>query len=250
MTDTILFLHAFPLDAWMWQPQIDALAGEARLVAPDFPGFGGTKAAGDVMTMDAAADAAVRALDEAGASDAVVCGLSMGGYVALAFWRRHRDRVTGLILANTKAGADDDAGRDRRAALAQRLRSEGNQFLLDSPPPLLSDVASDDLWEAVKADIGRQPPDAIAAASLGMAERVDSTGDLPHIDVPTLVIVSDGDTLIPAAASIPMADLIPGAKLHDIQGAGHLSNLEQPERFSALLREHLVACGGGGAVEG
>jgi 3-oxoadipate enol-lactonase len=250
MTDTLLLLHAFPLDSWMWRQQIDDLAGEALVVAPDLPGFGGTQPAGDVMTMDAAADAALRALEEAGARDAVVCGLSMGGYVALAFWRRHRDRVAGLVLANTKAGADDDAGRDRRAAMAQRLRSEGNQFLLDDPPPLLSDAASADLWESVKADIGRQPPASIAAASLGMAERVDSTGDLPHIDVPTMVIVSDADTLIPASATVPMADRIPGARLRDIQGAGHLSNLEQPERFTALLREQLVACGAGGFVEG
>jgi pimeloyl-ACP methyl ester carboxylesterase len=193
--------------------------------------------------MDATAD---RASDEAAAAGfdrVVVVGLSMGGYVTLAFWRRYRERVLGLVLANTRAGADDDAGKERRRALADRLRAEGNGFMVESPPPLLSSAAPADLWDQVKRIIQAQPAEAIAAASAGMAERPDSTPDLAGIDVPTLVITSTGDTLIPPEATTPMAEQIPGARLEIIEGAGHLSNLEAPDRFSELLREHLVACG-------
>src|SRR5207253_2679693 len=118
----------------------------------------------------------VRAMEDVGVERAVVCGLSMGGYVALALWRRHHDRVAGLLFANTRAGADDEAGKERRRALAERLRTEGSDFLVQSPGPLLSDGASEELWAAVRDDVGRQRADAIAAAALGMAERPDSTG--------------------------------------------------------------------------
>jgi len=243
MTDGLLLLHAFPVDASMWSAQVDDLGRSAMVVAPNFPGFGGAPLAGSVMTMDQAADTAAEACAAAGIDRAVVCGLSMGGYVALALWRRHRGLVTGLALANTRAGADDDAAKDRRRGLADRLRAEGNGFIADDPPPLLSADAPTELWQRVKDMIRIQPPEAIAAASIGMADRPDSTGDLAGIDVPTLVITSTGDTLIPPAATSPMAQQIPGARLEVIDGAGHLSNLEAPAAFNRLLREHLAACG-------
>jgi pimeloyl-ACP methyl ester carboxylesterase len=195
------------------------------------------------MEMDAAADAGIAAMDANGLDGAVVCGLSMGGYAALALWRRHPERVRGLVLANTRSGADDDAGRERRLALAERLRAEGNGFLVESPPPLLSAGASADLWDRVKGIIAAQPAEAIAAASAGMAARPDSTSDLAGISVPVLVVTSTGDTLIPPEATTPMADQIPGASLQVIDGAGHLSNLESPEAFTDLVRGHLHRSG-------
>ena len=241
MPDGLLLLHAFPLDASMWAPQVERLAADVPVIAPNLPGFGGTAPPSGVMGMDAAADLAARAATQAGIERVVVCGLSMGGYVALAFWRRHRDRVSGLVLANTRAEADDEAAKQRRVALAERLRTEGSDFLVQSPPPLLSAEAPADLWDMVKANIGAQSPEAIAAASLGMAERPDSSDDLPAIDVPTLVVTSSGDTLITPEISKPMAERIPGARLEVIERAGHLSNMEAPEEFTRLLREHLAA---------
>jgi pimeloyl-ACP methyl ester carboxylesterase len=243
MATGLLLLHAFPLDASMWGPQLAALRGEVAVVAPNFPGFGGTPLAGEVTTMDRGAERAAADVEAAGLDRIVVCGLSMGGYVAFAFWRRFRDRVAGLILAHTRAGPDDEAGRERRRALADRLRSEGNGFLVDSPPPLLSAGAPSELWQHVKSNIAAQPAEAIAAASLGMAERPDSTPDLAGIDVPTLVITATDDALIPPEATSPMAEQISGARLDAIEGAGHLSNLEAPEAFNRLLAGHLVRCG-------
>ncbi len=243
MTDGLLLLHAFPLDARMWELQLSAFSGVLPVIAPHLPGFGGAQPAGETMTMGAAADRVLAELDRAGVDRAVVCGLSMGGYVAFELWRRARHRFAALVLANTRAEPDTDEGATNRRALAERLRSEGNRFLVEKPPPLLSEGAPEELWGYVRRLIGDQPADAVAAASLGMAERRDSRPDLPGIDVPSLVITSTEDTLIPPEVSAPMADAIPGAKLLVIQGAGHLSNLEQADTFSGALEEHVERAG-------
>jgi 3-oxoadipate enol-lactonase len=242
MTDGLLLIHAFPLDARMWEPQLGALGDAVPVVAPHLPGFGGTAGAGDVMTMEAAAERCLGAMTAAGVDRAVVCGLSMGGYVAFELWRRSSERVAGLVFANTRAGADTEEGANGRRTLAERLLAQGNGFLVDDPPPLVSDGASDDLRRRVREMIASQPAASIAAASLGMAARPDSTPDLASIDVPTLVVTSDGDRLIPAEATTPMADQIPAARLAVIEGAGHLSNLEAAGAFDELLANHLERC--------
>ena len=241
MTDGILFIHAFPLDARMWEPQIGALADAVPVVTPHLPGFGGTQGE-DVMSMNQAATRCLESLDAAGVDRAVVCGLSMGGYVSLALWRMAPERSLGMVLANTRAGADTPEGAAGRRALADRLRAEGSDFLVENPPPLLSDGASPELRAQVRDMIAGQPAGSIAAAALGMAERPDSTSDLPTIDVPTLIITSTRDALIPPEASMPMADLVPNAELSIIEDAGHLSNLEAPEAFDELLALHLERC--------
>jgi 3-oxoadipate enol-lactonase len=243
VTDGLLLLHAFPLDATMWLPQEEAFGDALPVVAPNFPGFGDMSRAEAMRSMDEGADVAAEALEQAGVDRAVVVGLSMGGYVAFSLCRLHPEVFSGLVLANTRSGADDDAGKERRRALAARLKEEGNGFLVENPPPLLSAGGPEELWARVKEIIATQPAGAIAAASLAMADRVDSTPDLAGIKVPTLVITSTGDTLIPPDATKPMADQIPGASLEVIEGAGHLSNLEAPEEFNRLLRKHLERSG-------
>ncbi|MCC6387779.1 MAG: alpha/beta fold hydrolase [Dehalococcoidia bacterium] len=242
MPDGVLLLHAFPLDHTMWEPQAEAFRGACTVVAPDFPGFGESPAPALPPTIDSAAGAAAEAMTRAGIDRAVVCGLSMGGYVALAFLRRYPARVRGLVLANTRADADDEAARERRAALAARLRSEGN-ILAENPPPLLGEAAPPALLARVKGIIARQAPESIARAAEAMAARPNALGDLPNISVPTLVITSAGDTLIPPAVTQSTLAGIPGARFEIIPGAGHLSNLEAPEAFNALLRDHIRGCG-------
>jgi pimeloyl-ACP methyl ester carboxylesterase len=193
--------------------------------------------------MAAAAEACTHALDEAGVDTAVVCGLSMGGYVAFELWRAARQRVAALVLANTKAEPDAPDGAAARRALADRLRSEGHGFLVDQPPPLLREDAPAELQERVRGWIAEQTPDAIAAAALGMAERPDSVPDLPTIDVPTLVITGTLDRLIPPDVTAGIADGVEAAELLRIEGAGHLSNLEAPEAFSEALGGVLAGLG-------
>ncbi len=239
----LLLIHAFPLDSSMWQGQKEALQGSLPVVTPNFPGFGGSPAVGPVTSMESMADACAAAIEAQGLDRVVVCGLSMGGYGALAFLRKYPDRVAGLVLANTKAAGDDEVAKGRRADLANRLRAEGNGFLVESPPPLLGADAPAELWTRVKEIIAAQPAEAIAAAALGMAERPDSTDLLAGISVPTLVITSSGDTLIPPAATQETADAIPGVDFQTIEGVGHLSNLEAPDAFNDLLRKHLERSG-------
>jgi pimeloyl-ACP methyl ester carboxylesterase len=238
--DGVLLIHAFPLDGSMWREQAEGLRNDGwPTCAPSLPGFGGTPGVGDVMTMGAAADPCVQALDAVGIERAVVCGLSMGGYVAFELWRMARQRVAGLVLANTRSGADTDEAATGRRALAARLRTEGNGFLVADPPPLLSDAAPDELRRSVGATIAAQPAASIAAAAEGIAERPDSTPELGTIAVPTLVLTSDGDRLIPPAESLEMVAHIAGAEPRTLAGAGHLSNLEAPEAFMRALEAFL-----------
>ncbi|HET9671316.1 MAG TPA: alpha/beta fold hydrolase [Actinomycetota bacterium] len=239
MTTGLLLIHAFPLDARMWEPQLTTFGARLPVTAPHLPGFGGTPGP-EVLTMSEAARACVAALDEAGVDTAVVCGLSMGGYVAFELWRTARPRVSAMVLANTRAEPDPPEGAAGRRALAERLGNEGNGFLVESPPPLLSEGAPDDLRARVKAMIADQSPVAIAAAALGMAERPDSVPDLPGIDVPTLVLTGTEDTLIPPDVTAGIAEGVPGAELVRIEGAGHLSNLEAPAAFDTALDEVLA----------
>jgi pimeloyl-ACP methyl ester carboxylesterase len=213
------------------------------VVAPDLPGFGGSERAGDVMTMASSAERCLAELDRAGVDRAVVCGLSIGGYVAFELWRRATDRIAGFVLANTRAVGDSEEAAANRRRLADRLLAEGSGFFVAEPPPLLSENASEDLRAALRSIIADQPAASIASALLGMAERPDSTPDLPGIDVPTLVITSDLDALVPSEASLAMAAQIPNASSSILRGAGHLTNLEAPEAFTELLGNHLARCG-------
>jgi 3-oxoadipate enol-lactonase len=242
VTTGLLLIHAFPLDARMWETQMGSLGARLPIVAPHLPGFGGTVGP-EVLTMSLAAEHCVRALDEAGVETAIVCGLSMGGYVAFELWREARPRVAALVLANTRAEPDPPEGAAARRALAERLKAEGHGFLVEEPPPLLSEDAPVDLRERVKGSIADQTPAAIAAASLGMAERPDSVPDLPGIDVPTLVITGTGDRLIPPDVTAGIAERVPDAELLRIEAAGHLSNLEAPEAFTTALDGVLTALG-------
>jgi pimeloyl-ACP methyl ester carboxylesterase len=239
VTTGLLLIHAFPLDARMWEPQLTSFGARLPVVAPHLPGFGGTEGP-HVLTMVEAARACVAALDEADVDTAVVCGLSMGGYVAFELWRAARSRVDALVLANTRAEPDAPEGAAGRRALAERLEAEGNGFLVAEPPPLLSEHASDELRARVTTMIADQPPGAIAAAALGMAERPDSVPDLAGIDVPTLVITGSEDRLIPPDVTAGIAEGVPGAELIRIEDVGHLTNLEAPASFDTGLDEVLA----------
>src|SRR5205807_5056442 len=139
--------------------------------------------------------------------------------------------------------ADTEEGKQRRRKVAELVLAEGTASILDSMRALVSLEASDDVWELVASIVMSQPPEAVAAASLGMAERPDSRPDLPGIDVPTLIVTATDDRLIPAHITGSMAEVIPDATLAGIEGAGHLSNLEAPLEFNRLIDEHLARCG-------
>jgi 3-oxoadipate enol-lactonase len=197
-----------------------------------------------VCRMEAMAAAAVALLDAASLPSAVVCGLSMGGYVALALYATQRERVRGLVLADTRAGADDEAARQRRLATAAEVESHGSAVLAETMVPKLlgstSRARRPDLIAWLQHEIAAAPAAGVAAAQRGMAARPERWDLLPAIAVPALVVVGEQDELTPPAESAAMCGRIPGARLVTIRDAGHLSNLEQPEPFNQALRAFLA----------
>lgn len=232
----VVFIHAFPLDASMWEAEVASLLGQATALAPHLPGFGGQELPPDILSVEVMADHVAAEMDRNGIARAVICGCSMGGYAAFEMWRRHRDRVAGLCLVDTRAEADDEAGRQRRRDVAELVRERGSDAIAENPPPLLSEGAREDLWARIRETIRAQSAEAIARASLGMAARPDSTPILGEISVPTTVVVGSADTLTPPAHSETMAEAVPGAQLVVLEGAGHLSNLEEPDGFLEAVR--------------
>lgn len=242
--DAILFVHAFPLHRGMWAPQVDALAGEARCIAPDLRGFGDS-GDGPPWTMDRFADDLACVLDALGVERATVCGLSLGGYVAFALWRRHPDRVRALVLADTRAGADSEDGREKRRATIATARTQGPAAVAaQAITGLVGKTTRAQDGEAMartRALLARARVEGIVGASEAMLARPDSTPTLATISVPTLVVVGEEDVLTPPKEARAMADAIPGATLEVIPRAGHLSNLERPAAFTCALRDFLAA---------
>jgi pimeloyl-ACP methyl ester carboxylesterase len=237
MAQTLLLVHGFPLDHTLWDPQVESLRDVARVVAPDLPGFGASTPPRTTMTMDDYADA----LAATQTDPCVICGLSMGGYVALAFLAKYPDRVRGLVLCNTRAGADDEKAREGRRASEKKVQDVGVSALADGMlPKMLTPNAPADLKASVRAMMARQPAPGVVAALRGMAARPDRTPMLSSIRVPTLLLTGRDDTLIPPSESEAMARAIPGSHLLIIDGAAHLSNLEARVAFDAAVREFLT----------
>jgi len=234
----LVLIHAFPLSGAMWAHQVRALRDAADpIIAPSLPGFGGTAVPRGDVSMDDYADSVAAAMDAAKIERAAVAGLSLGGYVAFALWRRHRDRIERLFLADTRAEADTEDARDKRLRLAALIREHGIEALLKTPPPWLRKGSP--FWDPVLKLIRGQTPDGVAQGSIAMAHRPDSRPDLPTIDVPTAVVVGDEDEITPLELAKAMSDAIPNATLSIIPGAGHLANLEAPTAFEAALRAWL-----------
>lgn len=239
----ILFVHGFPLDGELWQPQLDALAGDYRVIVPDLRGFGDSTPT-KTATMAQYADDLHALLDELGVDHVVLAGLSMGGYVAFAFYRKYPDRIRGLVLVDTRAQPDTSEGRAGRRMTAQRVREHGARFLADDLLDKLMSPATlenkPDVVDAVGSMILRQPVEGIVAALLGMGDRPDARPLLGDISEPALVVVGAEDTITPVADAEAMVEAIPGAELAVIEDAGHLPNLEQPDGFNVLLRDFMT----------
>jgi 3-oxoadipate enol-lactonase len=228
----IVLLHAFPLDRRMWQRQADDLKHALRVITVDFRGLGESTGSG---TVDDVADDVARVLDHCGLARAAVGGLSMGGYVSLAFARRHAERLTGLWLANTRATADDAAGRAGRDEAITRIAREGAApFVKESVPRLLS--GKDPRATRTALSLAELQSDSGIAGALGaLRDRPDATALLGGIAVPVTVVSGEEDRVTPPEVLRAMAAAIPGAVLVEIPGVGHLSNLEAPAAFAAAL---------------
>lgn len=244
----LLLLHAFPFSADQWLPQLAAVPAGWRFIAPDLRGFrgagrdhhdGGLESA----TMATHAGDMLGLMDHLDIERAVLGGLSMGGYVALALQGQAPGRIEGLVLADTKATADDAAGREARDKTIALVAEKGPAALADAMLPKLlgesSVKAQPGLQHAVRAAIAVNGADAIISALRAMREREDHSSRLPHIACPTLVMCGAEDVLTPPKDSEAMAKAIPRARLVILPDTGHLANLEAPEAFNKELRRFL-----------
>jgi pimeloyl-ACP methyl ester carboxylesterase len=214
------------------------------VIAPDLRGLGRSPAADGKVTMEQFADDLAALLDGLGIAEPVVfCGLSMGGYIALQFWHKHRARLRGLVLCDTRAAADTPAAAAARLTLADRVLLEGPEPLVEIMLPRLFGAATcrqrPDVVEELQSVMMGTDPRGIAAAARGMAERPDMTGLLGQIACPTLVVVGQHDAISPPAEMRGMAEAIPGAKFVEIPDVGHMSPLENPTAVNAALAEFL-----------
>ena len=240
----LVLVHGFPVDHTMWEHQISALSKTHRVIAPDLRGFGQSGVTAGLATMPRMADDLADLLDGLSIREPIVlCGLSMGGYVAWQFARRYPDRLAMLIACDTRAIADTAEAAANRIALAERVQKEGPAFVAESMLPKLfapATIASQSpCVEATRAVILRTDPKGIAAASRGMAQRPDVTAWLGAINVPTLVICGQHDAISTVAEMRGISQAIPRAKFVEIADAGHMSPLEKPAEFNAAVSEFL-----------
>ena len=249
----IVFLHAFPLNAAMWAPQLRAVPDGWAAVAPDFRGFGGSTADDahlareDARLEDYAGDVAAL-MDAVGASRAALCGCSMGGYAAFAVLRRLPGRVSGLLLADTRATADTQAARASRLVTLELLDRGGPAAVAADMRSKLVGVTTRDGRPEVLAAIDRMMAEATASGTGCAVSRIlnrpDATAELAAFRGPVAVVVGEEDLLAPPSEAASMAAALPGATLVTIPGAGHLPNLEAPDAFNAAMRDWLAAVSG------
>jgi len=237
----LLFIHGYPLSSRIWLPQLEGLSKFARTIALDLRGHGESDVAEGPYEMDLLAEDCCAVLDALGIDQpVVVCGLSMGGYVTFAFYRKYPERVAGLILSATRAGEDSPeakANRDRAASLAQE---QGSGAVAESMlPKMLSPKTYSNrqelvhqVWDIMQATSVQ----GIVGDLMGMKSRPNSVPTLAKIDKPTLILHGSDDQLIPLSEAVAMRTAIQGASLRVMPDAGHLLNMEQPDPFNQAIR--------------
>jgi len=235
----LLLIHGFLLDRTLWRPQIAGLSQIYRIIAPDLRGFGeSSDTDGEAVTMEQYAADLKSLLDSVNLKQTVIGGISMGGYIALAFYAQYADRVKGLILANTRAAPDSEEGRQARLANAQKVDDVGPSFLVESvAPKMLKSPADPEIEIAVRSMMMRQCAAGIKSALRGMAMRPDRTALLRLTTIPVLIVSGSQDSFISPNYSEAMHALNPKSRVVIIPDAGHLSNLDQAEAFNRVIRE-------------
>jgi pimeloyl-ACP methyl ester carboxylesterase len=240
----VILLHAFPLSADMWRSQLESVPDRWLFIAPDLRGLGPAHG-NPARSMDDLADAVFELLEALHIDSAALGGLSLGGYVAFAMMRRERERFSAIFLADTRAAADTDQARGARNRMLETVRARGADAVADEMLPKLLGESSrrdqPDLETRVRALIRSNTPEGIAGAIEATRDRADSTATLASIDVPTLILCGEEDTLTPPTEARSMQERIRRSNLVLLPRAGHLSNLEAPEQFSTALCDFLAA---------
>ena len=238
--NVVALLHPFPFDRSMWAPQIAELSKTYRAIAPDTFGFGESGMPPKAWSMESMADLLNRFFDGLKLAEPFVLGgLSMGGYIALAFAKKYSKRLRGLILADTRADADDKEAKAKRSEAMELVRSQGVEALMEGMRPrVLCDATRNskpEVVQAIREIASKQKPEAVIAALAALRDRPDSLKDLPFFDFPVQVIVGEEDATTPMELAETMADYLPNVTFDSLPNAGHLSNRETPEAFTAAV---------------
>jgi 3-oxoadipate enol-lactonase len=238
----IVLLHGFPFDHTIWRQQLDGVTENARVLAPDLPGFGQSAPLSEPDPgMQHYAGRLAQWVGAVGLDRFVLVGHSMGGYIAFAFARQYPHMLSGLGLVCTRPDPDTEQARQGRYALIAAVRERGPQAVVDAMLPRLfaprTKETNPELVEQVRELMLRQGEEGIVSAIRAMASRPDSTPMLEKIEVPTLVVSGAQDVIIPAELADLMAATIPGARQETIEDAGHLPMMEQPATLSSMLRD-------------
>src|SRR5690349_22025692 len=236
MGQPVVLLHGYPFNRTLWNEQVSALSNSYRVITPDLRGLGESDSRPGAATMNRMAQDVAELLDHLEISRAVIGGLSIGGYVALAFYKQFPSRVRALILADTRAQADTEEGKQTRFQQAEKALAEGMAGIADAMlPKLLTPETVSKRPEVVKRVrdmMLKTKPEGAASALLGMAEREDQSEFISTINVPTLIVVGREDAITPLADSEAMHAKIQHSRLVVLDNAGHVSNLEQTEQFN------------------
>ncbi len=239
----VVFVHGFPFTRRMWQPQIQALLKTHRVISFDVRGHGQSEVGDGQYSLEFFVDDLILVLDHLKIKSAALCGLSMGGYIALRAVERHPERFDSLILCDTKAEADSSEAKIKRAAGMRSVKKNGVEaFANEFVKAVLSEGTLKTRPEVVAQVLGlirQNTPLGIAGTLLALAARTDTTAALPKMNQPTLILVGEEDKVTPPSASEAMQKALPQATLHVIPGAGHLSNLENPVVFNEKLLNFL-----------
>ncbi len=239
----VILLHGYPFDKSMWKGQLDSLKSSNRVIALDIRGFGKSTDEKSILSIDLFSEDLIAFMDNLNIEKAIVCGLSMGGYIALNAINRFPKRFVGLILCDTQCNADTAEGKAKRYATIEKINSEGaeefNATFIKSvfhPDSLKSKKA---VVESLRNVVLANSKKIITAGLVALAERFETCSTLEDIRVPTLIICGREDGLTPPVQSEFMYEHIKGSILKIIDNAGHVSNLEQPDEFNKYLQEFL-----------
>lgn len=243
--EPLVLVHGFPLDHTMWNAQIAEFSKSNIVIAPDLRGFGASEGGGEQTSMLDFANDVAAILDELSIKEPVnLCGLSMGGYIALQFVLHHSSKLKRLILCDTKAAADSEVAKQTRLDTAAKVLQEGPDFLAETmTDKLFSEFTLDNNFPVVEQTqmvIRETSPQSIAAALRGMADRPDMTSRLPDICLPTLVLVGEHDSITISEEMRQVAAVIPAAEFVEIESAGHMAPLEQPLASNAAIEKFLT----------
>jgi 3-oxoadipate enol-lactonase len=240
----VVFVHGFPFSRESWKPQAEALKAGHYVVTYDVRGHGASDAGDGQYTVELFVDDFIALIDRLHLKSVVGVGLSMGGYILLRAIERHPERFRGLVLCDTRAEADGNEGKIKRARQAADVRENGlgafTENFLKAVFAESTISGNPGVVDSVRAVISGTSPLAVAGTLIALAGRTDSGSSLYRIAVPTLILVGRDDALTPPSASQAMKEKIPGAVMRVIPGAGHLSNLENPPEFTKHLTEFLA----------